>query len=117
MPNHPLPLLGAAPRKSRATSAVSGDPDRKPLAEDLKRALGRAIERGILLAGLTKQSVSFDMGYEDASTLSRWIAGTETPQFARLFMVARLRAPLVVALAELSGDAVVTTSISIRRAG
>lgn len=106
--NNSLPgLLGAVPRKSRANESEA---ERKAFAE----AMGKAIERGILLAGLTKQEVAFAMGYTDASALSRWIAGTETAQFARLFSVSRLQQPLVVALAELTG-ADVTTHIAIRR--
>jgi hypothetical protein len=110
-------LIGETPRKRSASSAGQGETDRKRLAEDFKQLIGRAIERGIVLAGMTKQEVSYAMGYPDASALSRWIAGTETPQFARLFIVEALQAPLCVALSEIAKDAVVTTHISIRRAG
>ena len=112
MRSNDIAVLESVQRKQ---IAMNGDALRKLLADDLKRAIGKAIERGIVLAQMTRQEVAFEMGYEDASALSRWIAGAETPQFARLFMVMKLRAPLVVALAELSEDAVVTTSISIRR--
>lgn len=113
MRSHPLPLLGATPRKSSAVPSPAAEHERKALAE----RIGKAIERAILLSNLTKQGVAFDMGYPDASALSRWIAGTETAQFARLWMVASLRASLVVALAELAqpDGATVETTVTIRR--
>lgn len=112
MSSNPLPLLGEAPRKSVAKPSEG---HRKPVAEDLKRAIGFAIARALELANLTKQEAAFQMGYEDQSALSRWISGVETAQFAKLFGIARLRGPLVIALAELSEDVVVETTISIRR--
>lgn len=108
-------VLDGIKRKSVAMSLRSGERDRKPLADDLKQPIGQAIERGIVLAGLTKQDVAFRMGYQDQSALARWISGVETPQFARLFMVQELRGPLVLALAELAGTVDVETTIRIRR--
>jgi hypothetical protein len=112
MSQHNTAQLDGIKRKS---IAMTSEALRKPLADDLKRAIGQAIERAIVLAGLTKQEVAFAMGYEDQSALSRWISGAETPQFARLFIVVKLRGPLVIALAELSGDVDVQTTIVIRR--
>lgn len=112
MRTHDTAQLDQVPRKM---AAMTSEALRKPLAEDLKRAIGRAIERAIVGADLTKQEVSFAMGYEDQSALSRWISGAENPQFAKLFMVVKLRAPLVVALAALAEDASVVTTITIRR--
>lgn len=114
-----LPLLGAArPRKSVDVQGESriaaGEPDRKPFAEYAPQ-LGRAIERALVLANLTKQDAAWRMGYQDASALSRWISGVETPQFARLFGLPELRSALVIALAELAEDVEVTTTIQIRR--
>jgi len=112
--NHSLPgLIGEVPRKAHAASVASGEAERKSFA----LLIGRAIERGILLAGMTKQEAAFEMGYPDPSALSRWIAGVETVQFSRLWMIARLRPCLCVALAEISEGVVVETTISIRRAG
>lgn len=99
----------------RKPLAMRGEAVRKPLAEDMKRPIGQAIDRAIVLARLTKQDVAFRMGYDDQSALSRWIAGVETPQFARLFAVKELRGPLVIALAELSDTVDVQTTIVIRR--
>lgn len=90
--------------------AMRGETLRKPLAE----AIGQAVERGIVLAKLTKQDVAFRMGYEDQSALSRWISGAETPQFARLWAIEELRGPLVIALAELA-ECVVETIVKVKR--
>jgi len=96
MRNQSLPLLGAAQRKSvegRSESVSSqGETQIKPIAgAEFKLLIGRAIERGILLAGMTKQEAAFEMGYPDPSALSRWMPGVETVQFSRLWMIARLR--------------------------
>lgn len=102
----------------RKALTMRGESLRKPLAEDgMRRVIGGAIERALHLAGLTKQEVSYAMGYgENQSPISRWIAGTETPQFAKLFAVARLKPALLVALAELDQDNVeIRTQIIVRR--
>lgn len=100
---------------TRKPVAMRGEPDRKPLAEDLARAVGAAIEQAIKLARLEKKDVAFQMGYADQSALARWIAGVETPQFAKLFAIRSLRGPLVIALAALSEDAEIVTTITLRR--
>jgi len=106
---HDTSRLDAVPRK---TLAMRGEGLRKPLADGV---MGRAIDRAIVLSGLTKQDAAYRMGYQDQSALARWISGVETPQFARLFAVQELRAPLVQALAELASDVEVTTTITVRR--
>ena len=83
--------------------AAQIEADRKPLAEDWKRLMGQSLERALMLARLTKQDVSYRMGYEDQSALSRWISGVERPQFDKLWAVEELRQPLVQCLAELAG--------------
>jgi transcriptional regulator with XRE-family HTH domain len=66
--------------------AMRGESLRKPLADpEIARVLGQAIERAVTRAGLTKQEAAYRMGYEDQSALSRWIAGGESPQVARLW--------------------------------
>jgi hypothetical protein len=109
---HDTARLDGLPHKMLA---MRGEGFRKPLAEDLKRAIGQAIERAIVLASLTKQDVAHQMGYEDQSALSRWISGAETPQFAKLFVVVELRGPLVIALAELAHDVEISTTLTVRR--
>ncbi len=103
--------------KMLAASLNRGETDRKPLAEQAWREqIGRAIDRALTLARLTKQEASYAMGYADQSALSRWIAATERPLFDKLFAVEPLRASLVVALSELAGEAVeISTTVTIRR--
>ena len=112
MPKNLTSQLDAIPRKA---IAMQGEAHRKPFAEDLPRLIGQAIERALLLSNLSKQEAAWEMGYTDASALSRWISGVETPQFARLFSVMRLRAALVIALAEIAGNVEVETTVRIRR--
>ncbi len=109
-------LAGFLPKKV-AVSRDGGETDRKPLAEQAWREqIGRAIDRALTLARLTKQEASYAMGYADQSALSRWIAATERPLFDKLFAVEPLRASLVVALSELAGEAVeISTTVTIRR--
>ena len=100
------------PRKNLAAGTVSqAKAVRNPFAE----ALGAAIERALYLARITKQDASYRMGYgTNQAPLSRWISGTERPQFDKLWGIEGLRGPLVTALAELAGYDV-TTKIEIRR--
>lgn len=103
------------PRKSVAAGLRSGvKPDCKPVAVEWKQRMGVAIERALLLANLTKQEVSFEMGYPDQSALSRWIAGTEPTQWHKLMAVDALRPWIPVAIAEQAGAEVQTTVI-VRR--
>jgi hypothetical protein len=83
-----------------------------------KRAMGRVIETALARASLTKQEAAYAMGYSDAGVIGRWLQGTETPQFAKLWTLGDpFRRELVIALAELAGQAVeVTTQITVRRA-
>lgn len=69
--------------------------------------IGGAVERAVALAGLSKKEAAAVVGVE-AAQLSRWIAGTERPQFDRLFAVAELREPMVVALAKVAGAEIET---------
>lgn len=69
-----------------------------PIAEEI----GGAIERAVAMVGWSKKEAAGQMGVEPAQ-LSRWIAGTERPQMDRIFAVAALREPVVVALAQLAG--------------
>lgn len=107
------------PRKAVAADLrMPAKLDRKALADDVRREIGRAIERALQLADITKQDASDRMGYgTNQAPLSRWISGVERPQFEKLFAIRELRGPMVQALAELSSDIEVTTTIRIRRAG
>lgn len=72
---------------------------------DFREEIGRAIERAVSLAGLTKKEAAGLIGREFAQ-FSRWMAGTERPQFDALFAVEQLREPLCIALAQMSGASV-----------
>jgi len=75
-----------------------------------KRQIGRAIETALDRTRMTKQEAAFAMGYTDSGVMGRWINGTETPQFAKLWTLGeRFRQELVIALAEQAGMSVVTT--------
>lgn len=88
-----------SPRKPLGMRA---DSLRKPLADpELARVIGAAIDRALSHAQVTKQEASYQMGYSDQSAISRWIAGVETPQFAKLWTLGRnFQRGLVIALAE-----------------
>lgn len=88
----------------------------KELETPWREQVGHAIERALELAGKTQKEGWVLLGHKDGSQLSRWIAGTERPQFDALFAVEELRVPLVVALASLAGHGVeITTQITVRR--
>jgi hypothetical protein len=69
--------------------------------DEFKRVIGRAIETALSGASLTKQDASHAMGYgTNQAPISNWIAGKETPQFAKLWLLGdRFRQELVIALA------------------
>ena len=105
--------------KSVAASLRSGETCGKPLDGDWRRLVGRAIERALVLANLTKQEASHAMGYADQSKLSRWIAGDDTapPQFHKLLSIESLRPWIPVALAEVcaSDECDVETTVRVWR--
>lgn len=117
MQTQSLPLLGEAKRKRSAELSLRGEADSKRIAETFRRELGQAIARAIRAAGFEQKEVAGLMEYEDGSALTRWIAGAETAQLHRLWMVEGLRKFLVIELAGLADGIDVTTTISIRRAG
>lgn len=83
-----------------------------------KREIGRSIEVALDRARLTKQEAAFAMGYADSGVMGRWIAGTETPQFAKLWTLgSRFQKELVIALAELAAqedaDVVIRTTVEL----
>lgn len=81
--------------------------DLKKVETAWREEVGRAIDRALSLAHLTQKEAWVLLGHNDGAQLSRWIKGTERPQFDVLFSVAKLRQPLVIALAGLVGSSVV----------
>lgn len=97
----PLPGL-ARPRKMLAASFAApkpaGEGDRKKLAE---QQIGRVITRVIEHSGLTQKDISFRLGYEDQSAVSRWVSGNDNASaIGRLWALPELRESIIVALSE-----------------
>lgn len=111
--NRSSALATVKPKMVAASLRSQAKADPKPLGGD--RLLGSAIERALVLANLSKQEVSFRMGYRDQSSISKWISGKESPQFDKLWAIEELRESLIEALAALAGCRVRKT-ISLRRA-
>lgn len=94
----PSPSLNA-PRKPLR---MRGESVPKPLRNaEFKRLIGRAIETALTASGIEKKVAAHQMGYGDnQASLSNWIRGEETPQFAKLWELGdRFRQELVIALA------------------
>lgn len=82
---------------------------------DWVSVIGQAIQRAVKDAGLSNKEAAALAGVDDAE-FGKWLSGGRRPQFDRLFSVASLRQPLVIAIAQLAGEGVeVTTHIQIRR--
>lgn len=82
---------------------------------DFQAQIGGCIERARLLVGWSKKELAAAVDVDDAQ-ISRWEAGKERPQFDRLWAVAAMRTPLVIALAELAKDDIeISTEIRITR--
>jgi hypothetical protein len=87
MPASVDPRLGALKANPLRIRGLRGETRSKPLAEQEESArYGRALERAIEDAGLTKQEAAFRLGYSEQSMISRWIAGQENPPMPRLFV-------------------------------
>lgn len=123
----------AVPAKRKMLQARFADRDRKAAAgqpslsglgslspdvlDEFKRRLGLAIEHALEAAGISKQDAAYRMGYgSNQATVTNWIKGLETPQFAKLWTLGeRFQRELVIALAELSGTIRIDTVLTIRR--
>jgi hypothetical protein len=81
-----------------------------------KRVIGRALETALTRSNLTKQEAAFAMKYSDSAVIGRWIQGTETPQFAKLWTLGDVfRREFVIALAECANGVEIKTIVEIRR--
>jgi hypothetical protein len=98
--------------------AAGIEPERKRLAEhEGRRRVGTLIDRALALARMTKQELSYAMGYQDQSAVSRWISGVERPLLDKLFAVDRFYDGWVIACAEANPRIAVTTTITIQQVG
>jgi hypothetical protein len=101
--------------KPKAVKALLTNGEISADEADFRDLMGKAVERAILLCGWSVKEAA-DRIRRDRAQVSRWMAGTERPQFDALFAVPELRGPLVIALAEATGEvADVTTTVTIRR--
>jgi hypothetical protein len=109
----------ALPAAHHKPLRMSGEPDPKALRNaDFRRVIGRAIETALAASGMEKKAAARDMGYGDnQASLSNWISGNETPQFAKLWTLGpRFRQELVIALAaECEVGVTVRTVIDLER--
>jgi hypothetical protein len=77
--------------------------------------VGSAVQRAISLLGWSLKEFAAAVD-RDERQCSRWISGSERPQFDTLFAVEQLRQPLIVAFSEMAGVGVeVETVVRIRR--
>lgn len=107
-------LAGLHPQMLSVGLRPAAKADPQKLA-DLRPEVGRLVARAFEIAGLSKQEASFQMGYSDQGTVSRWCSGVERAQFDKLFQVRGFRQAWLLALAEDTPHAEVTTVVSIRR--
>lgn len=120
MSTHSLRADLPSPQRKSLRMEANVDPKRLRIStpEEFKRAIGRAIETALKAADISKKEAAQTMGYgENQSTVTAWITGEETPQFAKLWMLGpRFRQELVIALAGLCDIGVeIETIVKIRR--
>lgn len=78
-------------------------------------AIGAAIQAAVHDAKWSNKEAAGHVDVDDAE-FGKWLNGTRRPHLDRLFAVQQLRAPLILALAQLGGEEVETTSvITIRK--
>lgn len=114
------PMLShAAATAPRKALRMRGEADPKPLRTDeFKAVIGRAIETALANAQIEKKAAAYAMGYGDnQASLSNWIRGAETPQFAKLWELGeRFQQELVIALASACSVGVeVRTVVTLER--
>lgn len=96
-----------------ANTSVKADL-RKPEPVDFQAEIAKCVTRARLLVGWSKKELAAAVNKNEAQVI-RWESGKERPQFDALWSVEQLRAPLVLALAELAKDVETETVIRIRR--
>lgn len=107
----PSPVPRALP--VRAEKCAKADL-RKPEMADYRALLGSAINRARLRCEWSLKEFADQVG-RDERQVARWLAGIERPHWDVLFALEVFRHPLIVALAELGGDAVeIETIVRLR---
>lgn len=117
---HSPAIAPRKPLRMRGESlSARGETHPKPLRTDeFKRLIGRAIESALRNADIQKKAAAETMGYgENMASLSNWISGNETPQFAKLWELGpRFQQQLVIALArEIGMGVTVKETVEIER--
>jgi hypothetical protein len=82
---------------------------------ECRRQIGAAVEQAIKSVGSSVKEVASQLGYKDHSTVSRWISGAETANFAKLWEIVDLRCELVLALAHRCGGLRIMNMVTLAR--
>lgn len=108
-------------RRSEIAPAMANADLRKPEIVDYRVLLGAVLERARLLAGWSLKELANHLPLEDGTErderqVAKWINGIERAHWDVLFACLTLQQPLIIALAELVGDAVeIETIVRVRR--
>lgn len=99
---------------------VMAKADLKKFELDCRAAMGRCVERARKALGWSQKELADAIEHatgeaRDVAQISRWEKGSERPQFDVLWSVESMRGPLVIALASLSEQIEVNTTIQIKR--
>lgn len=87
---------------------------RKAETDDFRAGIGRAVDEARRAAGWNLDELAHALG-RDPRQVARWISGAERPQFDALLAIPELRGSLIVALARLTSEIEITTTLAIRR--
>jgi hypothetical protein len=111
----PSTLPATVDPRHRKSCAEEGESLRKKLAGlPAGPNWGRVLTRAFALAGLAPKDVAFRLGYQDQSSVSRWLNNSESPNLPRLLSLRELRGPMVIALAEATDGLSVQTVVTLR---
>ena len=88
--------------------------DLKKVEQGGRELTGKALTRCFEIAGLSQKEAAALVN-RNPSQVARWLAGTETAPLHVLLSVRQLHGPLVIALAEVTQAAAVTTHIEVTR--
>jgi hypothetical protein len=72
--------------------------------------IGGAIQRAVAIVGWSNKEAAAKVGVDDAE-FGKWLSGGRRPQFDRLLAVPELRWPLLCALADVTGEAEMVTTL------
>jgi len=116
MPRTMTPTVSVTPRNSLDdVRPAMAKADLKTL-DAAKADVGRVVARCFQLAGLSRKEAAGLLGKDEAQ-IARWVSGLERPQFDLIKAKPRLRAWLVIAWAEASGDGDLELVLRVPRAG